>query len=208
MSVVSSRRAALWHGRSKLTLDLANIRTVTTGEQTSDSRRAAIKTFRLLSLLPCARDGSLVFSPPSNDITAEPEPNCCFCDAWTSGVTASTPRDVRGGQRTFTDAPLNAFRSVAAKILLDESRRKDAAKGQHRGKGKEKETNQDRAEDHEERELRARLLAFLRALPRLLRHSRAEASALLFATDSDDPIMRLVWSEMSSSSRPARLAAG
>ncbi|SCV68802.1 BQ2448_923 [Microbotryum intermedium] len=149
----------------------------------------SIGDLRTIGLLACARDGALVFSPSSEHTTSVLEPSCRFCDAWSGG---SSKTDESEQDLSLSISGGRSFNDGPLTCLRKALR----VVGPSTVDAKLK-------------------LAFLRALLRILRHSRIAAGVwdLTFVeTDAGsthrDMLLGFVVEQLEAPTRPLRLAAG
>ncbi|KDE08289.1 hypothetical protein MVLG_01552 [Microbotryum lychnidis-dioicae p1A1 Lamole] len=151
----------------------------------------SIDDLRTIGLLACARDGALVFSPSSDHTSSVLEPACRFCDAWSSGFSKM---DDLEQDSSLAIGGGRSFNDGPLTCLRKALRVVGSSAADPKLK-----------------------LAFLRALLRILRHSRIAAgvwdlSRVEVQTEVGaghrDLLLGFVVEQLEASSRALRLAAG
>lgn len=135
-----------------------------------------VSTLKAIALLGCARDGTLSFSPSPINSYPPSQPSCSICDNW-AGTT--TPELDETTPR------------VASRVFTDAPLKGMRAAAQTILGPKTEEKVR---------------LQFLKAVARLLRHSRTSVAALKL--EEGDSLVKRVFGEMEASTRTVRMAAG
>ncbi|GAA6005621.1 hypothetical protein JCM10207_005273 [Rhodosporidiobolus poonsookiae] len=141
----------------------------------SAPRTLATIMLRTIGLLSCARSGSLVY--PSHFLPSSSSATSPSCSCCDASPDSSAAAPFSRGLRTFTREPLDALATVFGPIFAQVDESKDD-------------------------KLR---LALLNALVRVLKHTTAEAAAVLYG---EQHVLGMAARELEGPSRSGRMAAG